>query len=164
MSIRIALLCLLAVLFASCGGEDQYVPRKTVPRKPREVTGILINAQQMEKNVDAAERKVIHWEVVDNSGVSMMSSDDIGAVFKQKKGVMYVWKRAQALKEGRALHLGKNHVEIRIQEVQISGEGVEMKSTFVVDSTGASELRAVPNLKQLVRRAMVVILVGKIGE
>jgi hypothetical protein len=58
MRIRIALLCLLFLAFAACG-EDQYAPRGKSKKeaKPTEVTGLLLNAQQAEKNVDAAERR-----------------------------------------------------------------------------------------------------------
>ena len=74
MWIRLSLLCLLVLFIAACG-EEQYAPRtRTQAQKPTEITGLLLNAQQMEKNVDAAERKVQSWEVVDDSGLALFST------------------------------------------------------------------------------------------
>ncbi|MHC4473273.1 MAG: hypothetical protein ACYS99_20200 [Planctomycetota bacterium] len=164
MRIRLSLLCLLVLFFAACG-EEQYAPRTQTATKTTTggITGILLNAQQMEKNVDAAERKVQSWEVADDSGLAIFGSDMIDPEFQRLKGVKYAWKRKQAL-EGSSLHLGKNHREYPVREVKVTGEGKDRKATFVVGSSEASELRSLPNLSQLVRQANIVILVGKIGD
>jgi hypothetical protein len=164
MRIHIALLCLLFIAFAACG-EEQFAPRGKTRKeqKPTGITGLLLNAQQAEKNVDAAERKVTGWEIADDSGVTIISSEDIDPQFKQLKGVKYEWKRALAL-EGSSNWLGKNHREIRIRETKITGEGKEKKATYVVSAGEAAELRSLPNLGEIIRQANIVILLGKIGD
>lgn len=163
----IAALFVLAVMLPACddGGYPDANTRMT-PSGP--ATGILLNAQNSEGDtVDAAHPTTVGWSVVDAAGNAIFSNTD---VVSTQKGIAYEFKRAKATNEQR-FRLGSNPKEIRISSFARvpagkteDGKQELEKFQFVVDDATAAELRGMSNLMDLVKRANVVILLGKIGE
>jgi len=166
MNARISLVAGLSLLLLVAAGCDQGSYQKAGGNQAvgGPVTGILIVAQTIEGDtVDVAHKDVKTWNVVDPTGAKVFGKDQIDAQFAQMKGVLYSRKRNEIIEKG-DLHLGKNFKEVRVQEVKVTGEEKNQTVAFVVSGTDAAELRALPNLNTLVRRCMIGILLGKIGQ
>ena len=157
----VAGLSLLLLVVAGC--DDGYSKGGGQEQASGPVTGLLIVAQTSEGDtVDLAHETVLTWNVVDGAGTKLFGKDQISAKFMQK-GVKYEKYRAKAL-EGSNMWLGKNHLEIYVQDIQVTGKEKAQTATLVVGPGVAAELRAIPNLDQLVNRAMIVFLLGKTGR
>lgn len=162
---RISLVAGLSLLLLVAAGCDDggYQKANQNQGSSGPVTGLLIVAQTMEGDtVDIAHESVITWNVVDAAGAKIFGKDEIDAKFMQK-GVKYERNRQRAL-AGSSMWLGKNHREIHIQEVKLEGEEKAQTAVLVVGPAEADELRSIPNLADLVRKSMLVFLVGKIGQ
>jgi len=161
----VAGLALLALFVAGCDGGDMKPAgggAKVGSSGP--VTGLLIVAQTVEGGtVDMAHKTVVTWNIVDQSGGKIIGKDQIDAAFLKQKGMIYEWHRERAL-SGKSLWLGKNHREIRVAEVKLTGDEKSQTATLVVDGANAAALRDIPNLADLVRKCQMVFLLGKIGQ
>jgi hypothetical protein len=148
-------------IVASCG--DERAP-STSGGNLGPVTGLLINAQRPEGMIPI-RGTFESWKVVDSSGTPIFSDSDISPDFKQQLGVAWNWKRAVILEETKATgsQLQKNPLELLVMETIISGEEQEA-ATFTLGDASAAEVRALPNLSELISQCRIAILVGKAGE
>ena len=162
MRIRLPLLALLTagLLVAGCG-EETYQTNQNQPTTGGAVTGILMNLQRpdtADTNAAAAETTT-SWTVVDPAGSVIFSSLDV----KNKvRGVCYAYRRADT--EGKSLWLGKNPKEFGILSFEVSVQSEKERTIkFMVSDVTAAEMRAIPNLADLIRNANLVVLTGRSG-
>jgi hypothetical protein len=158
-------LCLLS--FAACGGDPYAVPAGTqsagnVGGGSGAVTGLLLNVQRPPDQVPF-KGTLDEWKVVDPLGNPIFSRADtppVGSVV----GVTWEWKREEALNwSNKKAKLGDNFYEIRMVRDEYGPEPIKTGAWYVSDAT-AAELRNMPNLKELLKRAKLIILVGKQGQ
>jgi hypothetical protein len=151
------------VLFlAACGGEQYQAAPAAGPSAPTGAcTGLLINAQEAGRKVHAGALET--WTVVDEGRNKIFGSDDILAEYQARKGVMFGKRYAEAVAEGRGLHLGKNFYEVQVMKCEYD-EATWKKAVYMVSDATAAEIRAIPNLGALVQRANIVLLMGLVGD
>ena len=78
------------------------------------------------------------------------------------RGVCYAYRRADT--EGKGLWLGRNPKEFTIISFDVSTESEKNRTMkFTVSDVTAAEMRAIPNLADLIRNANLVVLTGRAG-
>jgi hypothetical protein len=163
---RFALLVCVLVLVAACDdGGGAYQP---IVKKSTEYTGLLINTQQSGSNeeitsIHIAHKTTVTWIIQDPAGNKVIAKEDIPASALQMKGVMYQWKRAVALEEGRSLYLGDNPLEIAMQSLEFTGPEEGRTAVITISDSDADALRNLPQLQSFLNGVRIVFLTGKLG-
>jgi hypothetical protein len=166
---RLALIGILLVLplIVSCG--DQAGPAPAGPSaKPTEYTAILFNGQKegTTETRAAAGQSIKGWTVVDTSRQPALTPADIPADFRNQKGVLYAYKRADVF-EGKKLWMGDNPnpYEITVMSVEIDPPEKENRQvTYIVSDADAQKLRSDPAIQKLIKRCNIAFLLGKLGD
>jgi hypothetical protein len=152
---------MLLLVFVACGQQYEAAPTVAPSTTGGAYTGLLINAQEPGRKVHAGALET--WSVVDEGRNKIFGSGDILGEFRDRKGVMFGKKYADAVREGRGLHLGKNFYEIRVMKCEYD-ETTWKTAVYIVNDATAAELRAIPNINSLVQRANIVLLMGQVGD
>ena len=125
------------------------------------VTGLLLNVQRPPDQVPF-KSTLDEWKVVDPGGKLIFSHTDTPPP-ESMLGVVWHWRRDQVLSWSmKKTKLGENFYEIRMTRDEFSEDF--RKGTFFVSDATAAELRNMSNLKALLERARLIILVGKQGQ
>jgi hypothetical protein len=158
----VVLPCLL-VLFGTlaCGG-DEYGPGPEGGGGQQAFTGILVDAQRppdklpMKKTLDK-------WQVTDMAGNVIFSNADIP---KSSKAPSWEWRRAKTQELTARFWLGTNPYVVKVIEddYPMDENNKILSATWKVGDATAAELREMPNLKDLLKRQMLMFLIGKQGQ
>ena len=144
---------LLALALLACG--KQQVQKQPVGGGA--TTGIIINAQQIESDTLRAVGPD-KWRIVDSGGELLFTNEDVK---QPSKGVVYHFRRREA--EGAKFWIGTNPAEVRAT-VQITGEGDDRETIFTLDDTEAARLRSIPDWRNMMVNANLVLLLGTEGQ
>ena len=160
------LLGLLAVTLVACGG-DPYSSSGGGGTQPADsggggaVTGLLLNVQRPPDQIPL-KKTLDEFTVADPTGQPIFTQADLPPP-TSVIGAAWAWKKSDALGfSNQKSKLGDNYYEIRMVRDEFNEEAT--KGTFYVSDATAAELRSMPNLKALLKRARIVILVGKQGQ
>jgi hypothetical protein len=124
-------------------------------------TGILLNVQRPPNQVPFLGT-LDEFKVCDPMGTPIFTQADLPAL-TSGIGAKWTWKIAETQDfSTRKSKLGDNPYEIRMTRDEFSED--EKKGTYYVSDATAVELRNMGNLKALLKRARLVILVGKQGQ
>jgi hypothetical protein len=125
------------------------------------VTGLLLNVQRPPDQTPF-KSTLDEFTVADPLGNPIFSQADLPPP-TSPVGAVWTWKRADAMSfSNRKPKLGDNFYEIRMTRDEFSEDF--KKGTFYVSDATAAELRNMPNLKNLLKQAKLIVLVGKQGE
>ncbi len=157
--------CLLVTTLVACGGDPYSSQSGSQPATGGggggAVTGLLLNVQ---RPPDQTPFKGVldEFKVVDPIGNPIFTQADLPPL-TSPVGATWAWKKEDALSwSNRKSKLGDNFYTILMIRDEFSED--YKKGTFYVNDATAAELRGMPNLKQLLKRAKIVILVGKQGQ
>jgi len=166
MRLNWLLLGLLMTTIVACGGDPYGSQSGTQPAagggggSGGAVTGLLLNLQRPPEQVPISVLE--EFQVVDPLGNPIFSQADLPPA-TSVVGAAWSYKRADAVGfSNKKSKLGENFYEIPMYRFEISDD--QTKGMIYVSDATAAELRNMANLKQLLKRARIVILVGKQGE
>ncbi len=158
------LLGLLLFALVACGGDPYSAQPGTQPAAGDGggvVTGLLLNVQRPPEQTPF-KGTLDEWQVVDALGNPIFTQADLPPL-TSPVGAVWGWRREDAMSwTNKKTKLGDNFYEIRMTRDEFSED--YKKGTFFVSDATAIELRNMANLKQLLKRAKLVILVGKQGQ
>jgi hypothetical protein len=159
------LLPLLLTTLVACGGDPYSSSPGNQPAvgggSVGPVTGLLLNMQRPPDQVPF-KGVLDEFQVCDPLGTPILTQADLPPPTRPV-GAAWSWKKAHALSwSNQKSKLGDNFYEIRMVRDEFSED--QKKGTIYVSDATAAELRNMANLKQLLRQAKLVILVGKQGE
>lgn len=161
------LLALLLTTLVACGNDPYSNPSGNQPAAGGggggAVTGLLLNVQRPPDQVPFMGVKGLQeWQVVDSGGTPIFTQADLPPL-TSGIGAVWTWKRAEAMDfSNRVPKLGKNYYEILMTRDEFNEDYT--KATFYVNDATAAELRAMPNLRALLKQAKLIVLVGKQGQ
>ncbi len=157
---RYVVLFAITVLLA-CGG-DQYT---SIPAGAPAAgaaggafTGILVNAQRPPTETPLSVFET--WQVVNEAGEILFTNADAGN--HPTKGIAWEWKIAKTRELSATNWLGRNPYTVRALRTEVAED--QKSCRFIVDDVTTAETRAIPNLRELLKKDNLMILVGKIGE
>lgn len=161
------LLGLLMTTLVACGGDPYGSQPGTQPAAGGggggggPVTGLLLNVQRPPDQLPF--RGVLdEFTVADPLGNPIFTQADLPAA-TSGRGAAWAYQRADAVGfSNKNSKLGANFYEIRMNRFELSED--QKKAILYVSDATAAELRNMANLKQLLKGARLVILVGKQGE